>query len=119
MFDDFEIPGLDELIDLLEELGDLFDFGGDETIDLTGQVLPLWSDGGVAADFSDAGLFWDGLDAAPLDAGGFGQEFGNMQLYNPFADHGVPTSPIADGSYDDLISRTAVITGIPLDDLPN
>ncbi|MGI9596689.1 MAG: hypothetical protein ACR2QK_11045 [Acidimicrobiales bacterium] len=118
MFDDFDLPGLDDLMDLLGGLADLIGLDGADVVDWDQSLVELWPDGGAALDLSVPEAFWGGLESPPLDHPGFAAEFGNMQFPNPFAGNGI-SSPIEDGSYDDFLARTAVNTGIPIGDLPN
>jgi hypothetical protein len=118
MFDDlFDLPGFDDLIDLIDSLADVFDIDAGDLSMLDQSVVPLWPDAPIGPDYADPSLFWSGLEASPLDTAGFGAEFGNMQFPSPFA--GPPASPIADGSVDDMIARASLITGIPTDHFPS
>ncbi len=111
MFDDFELVGIDELVDFVGDLFGMLDLDIDldeldqPTIDLFG--------GGEHADL-DPSLLWPTLDGPPLSPELASSEFGAMQLPNPFQPPDVVSSPIADGSRDAYLAELSVNTGVDL-----
>ena len=84
MFDDFELPGFDDLLDLLDVLGSLIGLDADELAMLDEPAVSLWPDAGAGVVFFDVDEIWTDPDLPVYGQQAFSGAFGTLELPNPF-----------------------------------
>ncbi len=116
MFDDIDLPGLDDLLELLDGFHDLLGLDDLDVTVLDDPIVSVWPEAGSGVEFFDPNDLWLEPELPVYGAAAMHGTFGAMELPNPF--HADSVASGGSLSTEDLICNVAVNTGLSAADFP-